>query len=82
LNKDLLFFVDALFITSFSFDFNSTISNLDIRTGGSFAIGGGIGFKKISAEIRYSTDRNLLNDYVYWNTDYRRISLILGFRIL
>jgi hypothetical protein len=82
MNENLTFFVDALFITNFSFDFNSTISNLDVRTDNSFAIGGGAGFKKISAEIRYSTDRNLLSDYVYWNTDYRRISLILGFRIL
>lgn len=82
MNENLSFFVDALYITNFSFDFNSTISNLDVRSGGSFAIGGGAGFKKISAEIRYSTDRNLLNDYVYWNIDYRRISLILGFRIL
>ncbi len=81
MNKNLIFFIDALFIANFCFDFNSAISNLGIRTGGSFAMGGGAAFKKISAEIRYSTDRNLLNDYVYWNTDYRRISLILGYKL-
>jgi hypothetical protein len=78
----LIIFVDALLITNYSFDFNSTISNLDVRTENSYAIGGGAEFKKISAEIRYSTHRNLLRDYINWNTDYRRISLILGFKIL
>ena len=81
MNKNLIFFVDAFFLPNFCFDFNSAISNLDIRTGGSFAMGGGAAFKKISAEIRYSTDRNLLNDYVYWNTDYRRMALILGYKL-
>lgn len=82
INENLTFFVDALFITNYSFDFNSTISSLEVRTGNSYAIGGGAGFKKLSAEIRYSTQRNLLRDYIYWSTDYRRISLILGFKIL
>jgi len=82
MNENLIIFVDAFFITNYSFDFNSRISNLNVRTESSFAIGGGAGFKKISAEIRYSTNRNLLKDYIYWNTDYRRISLILGFKIL
>jgi hypothetical protein len=80
--ENLIIFVDALFITNYSFDLNSTISNLDVRTENSYAIGGGAEFKKISAEIRYSTHRNLLRDYINWNTDYHRISLILGFKIL
>jgi hypothetical protein len=81
LNEKLNVFVNALFITSISLDFNSTISDLEVRTGNSFAFGGGIGYKKVSAEMRYYSNRQLLYNYSYWETVYQRYSLILGYRI-
>lgn len=82
LNENLKIFLNAFFIPATSLDFNSTISNLQIKTWISTAFGSGIAYKKLSAEVRYYTNRELLIKYLYWDTDYRRISLILGFRIL
>jgi hypothetical protein len=59
LNNDLKVFVNALFIPAYSIVFNSTISYLEVITGTSYAVGGGIGYKKLSAEMRYSTNRDL-----------------------
>jgi hypothetical protein len=81
LNNKLKIFVNAFFIPATSIDFNSTISNLEIKTWISTAFGSGIGYKKLSAEVRYYTNRELLIKYLYWDTDYRRLSLILGYRI-
>jgi hypothetical protein len=82
LNNDLKVFVNALFIPAYSIVFNSTISYLEVITGTSYAVGGGIGYKKLSAEMRYSTNRDLLRGYLTLYNDYQRFSLILGFRIL
>lgn len=82
LNDNLKIFVNGVFILANSITFNSTISNLDIVTGNSYALGCGLGYKKISAEMRYSTNRDLLKSYISLYNDYRRFSLILGFRVL
>ena len=93
LNKEIKLFADIIFIPSYGFYFNSTFERqyttssilptyLEIKPSHSFAFGGGLGYKKLSAEIRYYTNRNLLNNYASWYSDYRRFSLILGFTIL
>ncbi|MDO9256789.1 MAG: hypothetical protein Q7U54_14820, partial [Bacteroidales bacterium] len=80
-NENLKIFVNAFFIPATSIDFNSTISDLEIKTWISTAFGSGVAYKKLSAEVRYYTNRELLIKYLYWTTDYRRLSLILGYRI-
>jgi hypothetical protein len=93
LDKGLKLFANIIFIPSYSLNFNSTFekqsttqsiqpSYLEIKPSHSFALGGGIGYKKFSTEMRYYTNRNLLNEYASWYTDYQGFSLILGFRIL
>ncbi|NTW26270.1 MAG: hypothetical protein HGA37_16335 [Lentimicrobium sp.] len=93
LNKKLKLFANVIFIPSYSLNFNSTFekqsttqsilaSYLKINPSHSFALGGGIGYKKLNGEMRYSTNRNLLNKYASWYTDYFAFSLILGYRIL
>lgn len=94
LNPNLKLFTNIIYVPGFSINFNSALEKRSttqsilpayleiLRPSQSFAFGGGIGYKKYSAEIRYYTNRNLLNNYASWYSDYRRISLILGFRIL
>jgi len=82
LNDNLNVFINALWIPGYSIVFNSKMNDLDIGTRISYAFGGGIGYKKLSAEMRYCTNRDLLNGYISLDSDYRRLSLILGFRIL
>jgi hypothetical protein len=93
LNKGIKLFADLIFIPSYGCYFNSTFERqyttssilptyLEIKPSHSFAFGGGLGYKKLSAELRYYTNRNLLNNYASWYTDYQRLSLILGFTIL
>ncbi len=82
LNEKLKLFVDAFYIPGYSFDFNSKMNDLDIGTRISYAFGGGIAYKKLSTEFRYCTNRDLLKDYISMDSDYRRFSVILGYRIL
>lgn len=87
INDNLTVFVNSMLIPSFFVDFNSKFrssgyyeTSLDIKPGVSFSIGSGIGFKKLSAEVRYYTNRNLLQ-YAFWSTNYTRLSVILGLKI-
>lgn len=90
LNKDLKMFVNGIFIVNYSLNLNSDIvisldnyntTTLDISTGPSFAVGGGFEYKRASAEIRYYTDREILNDYQTWFNKYTRVSVIFGYKI-
>jgi len=93
LNKEIMLFANIIYIPSYCLTFGSTIekqstvssilpSYLEIKPSQSYAFGGGIGYRKYSAEIRYYTNRNLLNNYASWYSDYQRFSFILGYRIL
>jgi hypothetical protein len=80
-NEKSKLFLNAFFIPMFSPDFNSKINSLDTKAANSLAFGGGIEYKRLSAEIRYYTKRQLLNNYMFWSTDYQRVSLILGCKL-
>jgi hypothetical protein len=93
LNKELKLFANAMYIPNLSFGFNSTFvyqstissvsqTTIELKGGQSLAFGGGIGYKKFSAELRYYTDRDIFSDYQSWYIDYQKYMLILGFRIL
>ena len=89
LDKNLTLFINGLYIPGLSPDFNSTIvfnSNyatpLELKTRRSLAIGGGIGYSRFSAEIRYYLNKDILSDYGFWYTNYNRYSLLLRFNIL
>jgi hypothetical protein len=89
LKPDLKLFLDAYAIPAFDVVVNSSIqykynfaSPWDISTSGNFAFGGGIGYKRYSAEIRYYTNRDFLVDKSSMFTKYQRVSVIFGFRIL
>ncbi len=87
LKKELKLFVNAFFVPGYSLNFNSTItydypfaSPLEIKTNYSVACGGGISFKKISAEMRYYTQRDMLDNF-YWISKYGNFSAIFGFKL-
>ena len=88
LNKELKLFVNAFFVPGYSLDFNSTItydypfaSPLQIKTDNSIAFGGGISYNKLSAEIRYYSQKAMLNNF-YWVAKGSQFTAILGFKIL
>ncbi|MEM7375653.1 MAG: tRNA modification GTPase [Bacteroidota bacterium] len=61
----------------------STINSLDIVPQNNFTFGAGYKLKdKFGLEIRYQTGRELLSDYSFWSSDYRTLSIILGYSIL
>jgi len=86
LNQNARIFLNAYYITSFSLNFNSSLnyslSSLKISPRDSYALGGGIDYKRLSAEIRYYTNRDLVSDYSMFHTDYSRISFMFGYKIL
>lgn len=53
---------------------------LDISTIYNYAVGLGYNYyNKYSIELRYHTSRNILVRYTYWNSEYKTISMILGY---
>lgn len=87
LNKDLSIFLNALYVTGFNLDLNSKIlydypyaSPLEIESKYCIGLGGGIAYKKLSAEFRYYTEREMLNDF-HWVSKCNGLSVILGFKI-
>lgn len=87
LNDALKIFLNGFYISSTCADFNSEVkidkyTVLDIVPRGSFAFGGGVENKRLSAEIRYYTNRELFSDYIYWTTNYNRFSFIIGYKLI
>lgn len=85
LNQKSKVFVDAAIIIDLNN--NSTIefdssSDFKISSKENFAIG--VGYKyndKISVEVRYQTRRDILSKYIYWDSDYKTLSIIIGYTI-
>jgi len=61
---------------------NSILSSLEIKSRPNIAFGIGYKFKdKYGFEMRYSTSRNVLGNYLAWGSDYRTISIVIGYSI-
>ncbi|TDQ28833.1 tRNA modification GTPase [Tenacibaculum caenipelagi] len=58
----------------------SLYNTLDIKAGGSLVIGTGYKYDKYSFELRYN-NRDLLGNYSYWSSDYKSLSLNIGYTI-
>ncbi|AUP81206.1 outer membrane beta-barrel protein [Flavivirga eckloniae] len=61
---------------------NIVFSTLDIQTRTNLAFG--VGYKiydTYSLEVRYQTRRELLGEYVFWNSNYQTLSIIFGYSI-
>jgi hypothetical protein len=61
---------------------NSNYNTLEIKGGNNLGFGMGYKFKdKYSLEMRYQTSRNILGDYVYWSSNYNKLSIIFGYSL-
>ncbi len=59
-------------------------SGVDLRIETRSNLAFGLGYKhndRYSLELRYQTSREILSEYVYWNSDYRTFSMIFGYSI-
>lgn len=84
INKQSKVFLNAAYVIDF--DFNSTITydqtDFKISSGNNLAFGAGYKYNdKYSVEFRMGMSRNLLRNYFNFASDYRTISLILGYTL-
>ncbi|WP_066218731.1 outer membrane beta-barrel protein [Formosa haliotis] len=85
LNNSSKLFVNASYILDIPM--NSTVnydtgSELEIINSSSIGLGFGYTYNDTySVELRYNTNRDLLKDYQYYNSDYNTISVIFGYTI-
>lgn len=85
LNENSKIFINGSFIFDLSndsvIDFESG-TDLEIKTRNNLAFG--IGYKhndKYGLELRYQTSREILNNYIYWSSDYSTLSVIFGYSL-
>ncbi|OEK09291.1 hypothetical protein A8C32_11245 [Flavivirga aquatica] len=80
-NKNSKLFLNGALATNFNL--NSTVGNLDVESvNNNLNLGLGYKYKnKYSLELIYATESNLLEKYVYWNSDYNNVSVVFGYTI-
>jgi hypothetical protein len=86
LKNDLRLFLDALYVPRFCLLNKSELSftptySLEIINGSNIAAGAGVEWKRLEAEIRYYTDRDLMKSYQSWFSNYERINFTLGYKL-
>jgi len=85
LNQNSKIFINALYAITLNgkFTYESKYVNLDGEAQGNFGVGAGYNFKnKISAEIRYNSGKNLLNNYMPFSTNFSSVDLLFSYTIL
>lgn len=66
----------------FARDGSSAFNSLEIQTGNNPAFGIGLKHKdRYSMELRWQGSRNILNNYLAWDSSYETVSLILGYSL-
>jgi hypothetical protein len=85
LNNNMKLFLNFLYIPFFSLNLNKDVnmngSMLDVRTKDSYAVGGGISYKRLSGEVRYYSNRDIVSNYVFWQVYYSRLAFVLGIKL-
>ncbi len=91
LNKSSKIFLNAQYVLDFSLKTSldyyradgSKYDYLDINAAKSFALGAGFKFKeKYIVELRYLTPRQILDGYINYNSDYNKMSVIIGYNFM
>lgn len=85
LNESSKVFMNASFVLDISS--NSAVkfdsdSEFEIHSRNNYALG--LGYKyndRFCTEFRYQSSRDILSNYVYWDSDYKTLSLIIGYTI-
>ena len=87
LNNDMKLFCDFYFNPFFNINKNNGFipatyySPLEIKEWYNWILGGGFAYKKWQVELKYHTNRNLLDEYVFWYGDYTQISLSVSYKL-
>ncbi|MGB2416649.1 MAG: tRNA modification GTPase [Flavobacteriaceae bacterium] len=80
LNKSSKIFINGSFISEIILD--SKVRNLDVKSDVNFAMGLGYNYNNMySVELRYQTNRDVLKNYMFWNSEYKTISVIFGYTL-
>lgn len=86
LNDKSKLFVNASYVVDLVLDSKLTFElgdDLDITSGNSIALGAGYKYNnKYIIEVRYQTERTLLQDYTAYSSKYSSFSLLLGYSLL
>lgn len=90
LNNDSRIFINASYIFDIGLTSDLTFkradgtnygTDLELKSNTNLAFGVGYKIQKYSLEARFQTNRNLLHNYTYWNSDYKTFSVIFGYTI-
>lgn len=91
LNNSSKIFINASYVFDFALKSSievkrtdgSALNKLEMDTNNNLAFG--IGYKqnkRYSLELRFQTNKDLLDNYLYWNSEYKTMSLIFGYTFL
>ncbi len=90
LNNQSKLFVNVFYVADipmnsfigFTWDNGTPTSRLEMDSSGNGAFGLGYKYgKRMSVEVRYHTDREVLGNYRDWASSYNKVSLILGYSL-
>lgn len=60
----------------------SVLNSFKIKSGQNMSLGIGYNFmNRYIIEMRYNTKRNVLSDYLFWDSEYKAFSIILGYTL-
>ena len=90
LNSKSKIFINAQY--SINFDLNSSFDleridgsriykDLNIKSNGNLVLGAGYKYDKYSLEVRYNTNRSILSDYAFWDSNHNYASIVLGYTL-
>lgn len=86
LNENTKLFLDVYLNAIACTDFGAIVTieyeDLDIRQRPSVSLGVGYNCKKWFAAFRYYTSQNILENYTTCSSDYRKMSFIIGYRLI
>lgn len=86
LSDHAIIFMNGLYVLNLT-NSNSVIdfkygTDLSINNSANVALGMGFKYRnKYSIEGRYQTNREILNQYIHWNSDYKTFSIVFGYTI-
>ncbi|TYP72972.1 porin family protein [Aquimarina intermedia] len=81
-NASYIFDIDSNSSLEYKRSDGSKLNSLDVKGRDNLALGIGYNLNnKYVLEIRYQTSREILDNYVFWTSDYKTLSIIFGYSI-
>ena len=82
INASYIFDLSSKSSIEFTRNDGSNLDSIEIETRSNLAIG--IGYKqndRYSLEVRYQTNREILRNYLFWNSEYKTLSIVFGYSL-